>query len=159
VTHTAESLAGKTIEELRGIAQQLNIKPHHKAKPETLIYQIMQQPQSALNAAMPAEGAENDPMQHKAAQPVAPVVANTEDSIREAIEAYTKKDGFVATFPGDGTWIFKFQGAEDSGNMSIPLRVIKQRAAIVARGASRLMSMGNDGTYKGYADTIIHGGR
>lgn len=149
--HTKESLSMMTETELRTIAQQLNIKAHPNAKPETIIYKILQQPQSAIAETL-------DPMEHKAAQPVAPVVVNTAEIIMEAIKDYAKKDGFVATFPNDGTWIFKYKGAEDSGNMSIPLRVIKQRAAIVARGASKLMSMGRDGTYgNSYTDTIIMG--
>ncbi len=151
MTYTAADLTGKSLEELRTIAKQLNINPHHNAKAETIAYQIMQQPQSALKAAM-------DPMEHKAAQPQAPVIVNTVESIRAAISEFLKKEGFVADFPGDDTWIFRYKGAEDSGNISIPLRVIKQRATIVARGAARLKSMGRDNTYPGsYTDNILMG--
>lgn len=119
-----EDLSSKTREELVEIAEKLKIKVHHKAKPETIIHQITQQPKAYQEAAM----------SHPATSSVAPVIENTEEVVLDAIKAYTAKEGFSAKFPGDGTWIFSFKGTEESGNLSIPLRIIKQKAESVARG-------------------------
>lgn len=145
--HTIESLSGKDLLELREIATKLKIKPHHNAKEATIIRQILQQPKAYVR----------DAMEHVGTTPTAPVHDNTEEQVMEAIKTFVDKDGFEVEFPGDNTWIFKYKGAEESGNMSIPLRLIKQKAGFVARGRRALMSMGRDKTYKGYADTIIMG--
>jgi len=147
-THTQESLSGKTPEELRVIAKKLNMKPHHNAKPETIIRQILQQPQAYVR----------DAMQHVATTPVAPTHDNSPEIVLEAIKQYSDKEGFTAEFPDDGTWIFKCRGSEESGNLAIPLRIIKQKALFVAKGRRALMSLGKDNTYPGkYSDTIISG--
>jgi len=120
-----EELAGKSREELVVIAATLNIKPHHKALPETIINQIMQQPVAFVADAMkhPAE---------RAAPP--PAKINTPDEVRDAIKN-SVKDGFEARFlDDDQTWHFRCKGAEDSGHMSTPLRTIVQKAQIVSRG-------------------------
>jgi hypothetical protein len=137
-------LAGKTREELVKIAQDLNIKVHHKARPETIINQITEYAQP-----------KRDKMQHVAATPVAPVYNNTPEDIRTACQAFIDK-GVEVTFPDDGTWIAKYKGAEESGNCAIPLRVIKMKIQSVAQGKRGLPNMGRDGTYgNSYADTIL----
>jgi hypothetical protein len=85
---------------------------------------------------------------------------NTEESVREAIAKYLNVDGFMAKFTQDpetgaNVWHFRCKGAEESGNMDIPLRVIVMKAESVARGARGLKAIKGDGTYKGYADTIF----
>ena len=148
MTHTAETLAGKSLEDLRVIADKLKIKVHHNAKEHSIIRQIMQQPKAYVR----------DSMEHVATTPVAPTHNNTPDMVMDAIKVYADKEGYVTEFPDDGTWIFKFRGAEESGNLAIPLRLIKQKAEFVARGRRALMSMGKDNTYPGkYTDTIISG--
>lgn len=125
---TRDELAGKSREELVAIASTLNIKTHHKALPETIIKQIMQQPVSYIDAA-------TDPMKHPAERPIAAPILNTPDQVREAIKRFAEKDGFEFRFlDNDTTWQFKCRGAEDSGHMSTALRLIAQRAEIVSRG-------------------------
>ncbi len=119
-----KDLTSLSREELVNIAKSLGIKPHHKAKEESLIYQIMQQP----------EYARDDVMKHRAERAVAPTIHYTEEQVKEAIKPFLAKEGFTATFPGDGTWIFRCLGAEDSGTLSQPIRTIVQRAQYVSRG-------------------------
>lgn len=146
---TAETLNGKSLEELRVIADKLKIKYHHNAKEATIIKQIMQQPKAYVR----------DSMEHVATTPIAPTHNNTPDMVMEAIKVYADKDGYETEFPDDGTWIFKYNGAEESGNLAIPLRLIKQKAEFVARGRRALRALGRpDQTYPGkYNDTIIMG--
>ena len=149
MTHTQESLSGKSLEELKVIATKLNIKPHHNAKEATIIKHILQQPKAYVR----------DAMEHVATTPAAPVHNNTPDMVMETIKPYADKEGFEVTFPDDGTWIFKYKGAEESGNLAIPLRLIKQKAEFVARGRRAIRHMqGFEGGRTGkYTDTVIAG--
>lgn len=134
MSHTREELAGKPVEELREIADKLKIKLHHKAGPDNIIEKIVAQPIAY----------QRDAMKHVADQVAPPTFDNTEEQILDAIKPYLK-EGFDVKFPGDGTWIFKYKGREESGNMHIPLRVIKGKAENVSRGALRLKQMMFDG--------------
>jgi len=127
------------------LATKLGIKVHHNAKLETILMQINQQPQAF----------QNDAMKHVAESPVEPVHVNTPEVVNEAIAAYLAKPGFEAIYREDNTWNFKCRGAEDSGNLSIPLRIIKMKAESVSRGKRALIGEKGDGTYKGHADNII----
>ena len=69
---------------------------------------------------------------------------NTPEEIREAIKKQLDKDGFQALFT-DETWHFKFRGAEDTGHLSVPLRVIKMKAENVSYGARALPTVNFDG--------------
>lgn len=144
--HTREALVAKSIDELKEIAKGMKIKFHPNVKVESLIDRINQQPQSVVR----------DTMKHVAENPAAPVFDNTPDEVMAAIQPYLK-EGFDVKFPDDGTWHFKYKGREECGNLKIPLRVIRNKAENVSRGALRLKSMGVDGTYSGYADQIIAG--
>ena len=147
--YTRADLATKSLDELKAIAEQLKIKPHHLAKSDAIISQILAQPQAEIR----------DAIEHPAAAPsAAPLVIHTKDQVLAAIKQYASKEGFEATFPGDDTWLFKYKGAEDSGHMSAALRVIQQRASFVARGRVAPRALARDGTYQNsYADTILTG--
>lgn len=68
---------------------------------------------------------------------------STPDDVLEAISAITSRNpSFIAEFDDD-TWRFTCNGAEDSGNMAIPLRVIVMKAESVAKGARRPRGMRN----------------
>ena len=136
MTYTREDFVGKTEQEIRDIAEKLNIKAHHKAKPETIVNQILQQGQAYVADAMkhPAERS----------NPVISYV-NTPDDVRNAIKHIASKDGFECRFLDDNTWHFRCKGAEDSGNLSIPLRVIVTKAEMVSRGKRSLLGF-KDGT-------------
>lgn len=134
----------KATNEQKEIAKKLNIKFHPNISAANLQARIEQQPIAY----------KRDAMKHVSQTPTAPVFDNTVEQVEEAIKEYTTK-GLKATFPGDGTWQFSFRGAEECGNLKIPLRVIVMKAANVSKGARLLKTMGKDGTYKGYADTIL----
>lgn len=120
-----ENLTKLPIEELRVLAAKHEIKVHHKLKSENiakLIIDKVTNPQQELK--------------HPAAQPKQATKVNTEEEVRQACEKFLSKEGFIATFKED-TWNFKFAGAEDSGHMSVPLRIIRMKAENVSRGARK----------------------
>jgi hypothetical protein len=143
--YTQEELSTKNLDELKEIAKKLKIKSHPSIKEANLIKKILQQPQAYVR----------DAMKHQAETPVAPVDHNTPEEVMEVIKTFAEKPGFEVEFPEDGTWIFRYRGAEESGNLAIPIRVIKQKAMFVARGRRALMGLGKDNTYKGYTDNIL----
>jgi len=110
--------------ELLEIAKKLNIKVHPNSKDETIVYKINQQPVAYKESAM----------MHPAEKSKDPTITNTPEEVLEAIKSCTDKPEFKAEFPGDGTWIFSYKGVNESGNLSIPLRIIKRKAESVARG-------------------------
>lgn len=128
------------IEEVRVLAGQMGIQAHHKTGKEKLVNMIKE---AALTPAKPQV---EQSMEHVAAKPVEPVITNTPEMVLEAIKDITdKKPDFQALFPNDGTWIFKCKGAEESGNLSIPLRVIKMKAQSVSRGRMAPQSINHMG--------------
>lgn len=142
---------GKSLSELRQIALAVGVKVHPRAKEPRLIEQIMMM-------AMVPQKPPGTEMMHKAAVPAAPAVENTQEDVEKAIKNFSSKEGFHAQFPGDGTVIFKYKGCEDSLHMSVPLRVIAQRAESVSKGRRSPRSMGTDNTYPGsYSDNILVG--
>lgn len=131
-----DNLKSLSREQLIETAGKLGLQIHWKAKPETIIKQITQKafekPQSKQS------------MEHVAEKPQAPVIHNTPETVLNAIKHITdKKPEFVADFSEEGVWHFKYKGAEECGNLSIPLRLIVQKANNVARG--RLMVRGMEG--------------
>lgn len=131
---THEELAAKTRPELEEICKRLKISVHHKAKDETLIYKIMQQPKAMV------EKAEEE-------QPKKPTFNNTKEEIMEALGDLTEKEGFKVDFPGDNTVIFTYRGISESVNMSIPMNVILRQAKIASKVkyAPRFVSDGSGG--------------
>lgn len=145
-------LESKTSEELRALAKELGIKVHHKASDKTVIKQI--------NAQQPhrVEGVVNK-MEAKYARKVAQEHENTIEDVKEALDRLTLPDEFQAKFNREEhTWWFKYNGAEDSGNLNIPLRLIVSAAVQVAKGRRALLAMGKDAGDPTYAGTIIRAG-
>lgn len=113
-------------------------KPHHNAKPQTIAEAIINHVTTPVRP--PAE------MKHVAEKPQpAPLRINKPDEVREACKVFFEKEGFEVKFREDDTWHFRYKGAEDSGHMSVPLRVMKLKAMTVAQGAHRLRTMKFDG--------------
>lgn len=140
---------GRPRKELVEVAEKLNIKQSPNETEESLAYKVGQQSEARVN----------DAMKHVAERPAQTVEhSNTPEGVLAAVQHLIDGKGLTATFmDNDTTVIFKCGGVEESVNLSIPLRVIKQKAENVSRGTRRLMSMGRDNTYKGYADTILMG--
>lgn len=138
------SLAEKTRDELFEIAKKLELKPHHMLGKEKLLDLINCQQESRIEAASkPEEKAE--------------IIVHSKDDILDALKPYLE-NGMSVEFPGDDTWVISCKGAEDSGHMSTPLRLIKQKAQFVVKGRRSLPSLGHDGQFgKSYAGNILAG--
>lgn len=122
-----EELKSRDISELRTLAAKMSIKTHHKHTAEKIAKMIVEE----------ATKPKQDNMKHPAVAEKKEAALNTEDQVNQVIEPFLKKEGFIAQFPGDDTWIFKCRGAEESGHMSVPLRVIRMKAESVSRGARK----------------------
>lgn len=82
-------------------------------------------------------------------KPTRPLYHNTADQVREVIKPITDaKPDFQVIFD-ETTWTFRYKGAEDSGNLNIPLRLIKVKAEMVAKGRRSLMG------FKDGKDTVL----
>lgn len=107
------------------LALKHGLKPHHKAKAETIAKQIIEHvTQPKQEDVHPSQVAKPDP------------TLNTQEQVLDKIKPFVDR-GLEATFSGD-TWTFKCRGAEECGHMSVPLRLIQQKARNVSYGARRL---------------------
>lgn len=89
------------------------------------------------------------------AEKVVESVYHTQEEVEKAIEKFLNMDGFQARFT-ETDWHFSCKGASEAGNMSVPLRIIKQKAENVSRGRRGIQTLGRDGTYSGsYTDSIL----
>lgn len=128
-------LASRPLADLRTLAAQYGIPTHHRAKAETVARLIMEKVSQPPKVERTLE---------QAPQPVKSIpVMHTEDDVRKAIAAFTGKDGFIAQFLPDGTWFFAYRGAEESGHMSVPLRVIRMKAESIAKGSRKPVTVKN----------------
>ena len=137
-----------TEDTVKKVAKKLNIKHNADAPVEHIQNMIAQQPVAS----------QRDAMRHVAETTAQPVFYNSPDEVEAAIEKY-KKEGFVAKYGDDNTWYFSYKGCEDSGNLSIPLRVIVMKAEMVSKGrrllrGHRIEEFGS-GAGKGYADNVL----
>lgn len=119
-----EELRSRPLADLRLLAAKYSIRTHPRHKAETIARLIVEHIQTKPK----------DALQHVAEKPVKPLIINTEEDVRKAIEPYASREGFEVIFPGDDTWIFKRKGAEESGHMSCSLRVIRMKAESVSKG-------------------------
>lgn len=133
-----ENLNKLPIEELRSLAAKQGIKVHHKMKPETLAKAI------AASATEPQVNKTKEQLKHTAELPKAPAKINTEEEVRDVCQKFFAKEGYEAIFK-DEIWHFKYNGSEDSGHMSVPLRIIRMKAENVSRGARKPITMTFDG--------------
>lgn len=128
-----ENLKLLKLEQLRELAVKQGVTFHHNAKEDLLIRLILE-----------AANAQPDALKHPAANaPKEEMRLNTEEEIREACKRYFEKPGFEAMFRDDDTWHFRYKGAEDSGHMSVKLRVIRMKAETVAGGARKMVTVKN----------------
>lgn len=142
-------LKEKTLEELFAICEELGIKAHHASKEASLIKKIEAQQGHRVEDAV----SKADDLKHKAEQPVVSE-ANTQEAVENIIEPFIDR-GLKAKFLDDGTWMFRCNGAEDSGSMTMPLRLIRNKAEQVSRGRRALPSLGREKSDRTYAGNII----
>lgn len=145
----AQELQGKTLAELKAIAERVGLKPHHLMKEDGLTKLIL--------GAQPQTPPQVDPMKHPAvATPTKPKHDNTPESILEAIKKYTENPAFKARFNTDeNTWHFECKGASECGNMAIPIRVIVAKAEFVSKGARKIFAREKPAEGGNYSDAVL----
>lgn len=127
VQHIQKLIDENNFKALHELAATQGLKIHHNMKNCQKIGQAILdavQTQSAPVLKHPAELPQPEPMK-----------TNSEEEIRSVCKQFFDKPGFEALFRDDDTWCFRYKGAEDSGHMSVPLRIIRMKAGTVAQGA------------------------
>lgn len=126
-----DNLKTMSREDLVILAAKTGVPVHHKAKPETIAKAITE-------AALVQQKPHNTPVEVKADKPKHD---NTPDDVEAAIKAIKdKRPDFVSKYNvEENTWHFSYKGAEEAGNLAIPLRLIKQKADNVSLGRRALM--------------------
>lgn len=129
-----EHLKTMSREQLLEVAGKQGMRVHWKAKSENIIKQIME---AVLTPQKPAE------MQHKAEKPAPVADHNTPEQVEAVIaDIKARVPQFEAIYNSEeNTWHFRCKGAEECGNLDIPLRVIKMKAQTVSRGRLQLMGL------------------
>jgi len=85
---------------------------------------------------------------------------NTEDEINKVCAPYLAKESFRITYPGDDTWIMQYVNKagrvtrEESGHMSVALRVIKNKAMNVSAGPIAPRAI-HDAMHGGASDLVL----
>jgi hypothetical protein len=149
-----DNLKKMSPEQLREIAGKQGLKVHHKAKPETVIKQIMEAALTPQQAPV---------MHHVAEESIAPVDHNTPEEVEAAIaHIKARQPAFESKYDlRENTWHFACNGALECGNLDIPLRVIVTKANTISRG--RLAPRGlthefdsiNAGGKNAYTNTVL----
>ena len=147
-------------DELVKLAATQGVQVHWKAKEDTIIKAIVDKVTAQPPAVTPEE------MKHVAQKPVAAVHNNTPADVEIAIaDIKAKKPEFQSIYDKvDNTWYFKYKGAEECGNLAIPLRIIVDKARMVSRGRIAPLGMnhhfndsGNAQGNSAYTNTILAG--
>lgn len=109
--------------ELVELAGTQGLKPTWNAKEATIIKMIVDHI--------------NNPPKPKASAPIQAAVPPTKNSPEEIEAAIVRlkeaRPDFVSIYT-DHTWEFRYRGVAESGNLSIPIRLIVRSAEVVARG-------------------------
>lgn len=140
-----DHLTAKSPAELVTLAAQTGVKFHPRAKPETILKQATDDKEAfirrILEAATLPTIAQPD-VDPRLATP-RPVVWNTRAEVERMLEPIIARvPEFTATFQDNDTTVtFSCKGAVDSHSLSVPLRWLKQKAEIVARGRLALMAL------------------
>jgi uncharacterized Zn finger protein len=138
-------LTNKSLDELRAIAKELNIKVHHAAKEASIIKLIEAQQPHRVEAAQ-AEVVKVKP----------DVEVLTPEVVNKALAPLTeKRSDFEVMFLNDGTWLFRIGKREESGNMQIPLQVIKRRAELFCRQGRSATILGREGNDPSYTGAVL----
>lgn len=139
-----ETLATKSVEELRDLARKQGMTPHHRAKAETLARQIAEHV-----AVKPVPQAQQEPI----AKPTPHM--HSEDEIRDILAPFKN---IRVEFPGDGTFVMRNGRAEDSLHMTTPREVIlsPKHAVLINRGELRPISM-DEAARRGAAKVVCMG--
>lgn len=138
-------LTNKSLDELKALAKELNIKVHHAAKEDSIIKKIeAQQPHRVEHAVAEVEKP----------KPVEDV--NTVEDVKKALKSLTdSRQDFEVLFLNDGTWLFRIGRREESGNLQIPLQVIKRRAELFCRQGRSANILGRECNDKSYAGAVL----
>lgn len=127
-------------EQLVEVAGKQGIPVHHKAKPETIIKQILDHTLVPQKPQVAAEAEYIDPRLKSVKEPI----YNTKEQVEAMLSKIrATKPEFESHYDDEARSVtFRYKGAEDCHNLSVPLHWLKVKADIVARG--RIAPMGHD---------------
>lgn len=145
-------------EQLLEVAGKQGLSVHWKAKPETIIKQIIDHA-----SAKPKQNPQDYDRKYVNKEPV----YHTKEQIEEAIAPIKAQQPKFTTEYNEEEKTCKFSclGAEETFNMSVPLPVLRKRASLIKRG--RIAPLGHDtrewgslpGTkpHSSYTNTVLAG--
>lgn len=145
-------------EQLLEVAGKQGLQVHWKAKPETIIKQIMDK---ALNPqTSPVKKAE-DPYHDKRLDSK-PAIFNTEEQVEQAVaHIKQRKPEFTTTYNHEEHTVkFSYKSVSETVNLSVPLRWMKVRAEAVSQGAFRVMGLNeyfDKAVSSTYANNVLAG--
>ena len=167
-----ENLKTMSREQLLEVAGKQGVRVHHKAKPETIIKQIMDAvlvPQRPLSQTPEPSSPLVDPNEcpriAKLREQAERDKLNTPEMIEAALASIkAAQPKFESSYNREeNTWTFKCLGAEESGNIFMPMRIILMKAGNVRRGKLALMGLNSEfdntsaGGKNAYTNTVIAG--
>jgi hypothetical protein len=133
-------LSNKTHDDLKSIARQMGLNVHHKSGRETFINEISKE----LNKTPQREKIE--------VQEDEPLKA---EDVIEALKPFTDEyKDFEVLFLEDNTWMFRKGKLSESGNMVMPLGVVKRKAELFCRQRP-LRALGRDASDNTYTGTVL----
>ena len=129
-----DKIEGMSRDELVQLAATQGLKVHYRAKDSTIRQAIID------HVAAPKVAPE---LKHPAEAPVKTTFHNTPEEVDAMLASIKAKvPQFTAEYDlKKNTWWFKCKGAEDCGNLDIPMRVIAMKARTVSRGRIALLGM------------------
>lgn len=128
-----ENMKKMSREELVKFADTQGVQVHWKAKPETIIKQVMDKVSTPPKPVVKEEAKSTAPKE---------AVFNTRDQVEAALAHIKEKQPAFETIYSDEDKVvtFRCKGAENCMNMSVPLQWMVKQAQLVSRG--RLVPMG-----------------
>jgi hypothetical protein len=153
-----DNLKSMSREQLVQLAITQGLSPHHKAKPETIIQQI-------IDKAFVPQAPQTEAVDPRLTKTPHVAVFNTPEEVEAMVADIKARQPKFTTQYNDEERTVKFScnGAEQTHNLSVPLRWLKVKATEVSRGRAALMGL-NDQFDKlpvsgnnGYTNTVLAG--
>lgn len=140
-------LTSKSVDELRDIARNLGAEVHHRAGKELLM--------NAITEKLLTPNDRNVEEQAPAKRERVEDAVLTPEQVKEALKPLKDKhQDLEIAFLEDGTWLLRRGKYMESGNMQMPLTVLKRKAEMFCRPRP-VQTLGREGSDPTYTGTVL----